>query len=247
MVVLNPDARSGFSTWRGPISFGNVGNSPAGFYAALISVPLYRLMLLRWLWLGIAWAVFLRRVTKLPLHCPPAHPDCAGGLGFLGRTQMFFGIISFAVSAVMAGAFANQITYEGSSIEALKFQMVGFCAFVVFLSVTPLLMLTPRLIEVEDRGLHDYHKLGMLYTAGFDRKWIRNERPGDESLLGSSDIQSLADLANSYMVVKKMRPVLLDREILIGLAVPPVLPMLVLLATATPMDQLMKEALRVLG
>ena len=125
--------------------------------------------------------------------------------------------------------------------------MLAFCVIAVLLSVTPLLMISPRLLEVEERGLRDYHKLGMDYTTGFDRKWIRHEGPGDEPLLGSSDIQSLADLANSYTVVKNMRLVLVDRQTLIGLAVPPLLPMLVLMATATPKDQLMKVALRVLG
>ena len=39
----------------------------------------------------------------------------------------------------------------------------------------------------------------------FDQKWLRGGAPADESLIGSGDIQSLADLANSFAVVREMR------------------------------------------
>ena len=36
----------------------------------------------------------------------------------------------------------------------------------------------------------------------FDDKWLRGRAPADEPLIGSADIQSLADLGNSYEVVR---------------------------------------------
>ena len=48
--------------------------------------------------------------------------------------------------------------------------------------------------------------LAARYAREFDRKWLRGGAPADEPLLGSGDIQSLADLGNSYEVVKEMQP-----------------------------------------
>jgi hypothetical protein len=39
----------------------------------------------------------------------------------------------------------------------------------------------------------------------FDAKWVRGGAPADEPLVGSADIQSLADLGNSFEVVRTMR------------------------------------------
>ena len=36
----------------------------------------------------------------------------------------------------------------------------------------------------------------------FDRKWLYGGAPPDEPLVGSADIQSLADLGNSFEIVK---------------------------------------------
>ena len=41
--------------------------------------------------------------------------------------------------------------------------------------------------------------------AGVRPKWLRAARPPDEPLIGSADIQSLADLGNSFEVVQAMR------------------------------------------
>ena len=39
----------------------------------------------------------------------------------------------------------------------------------------------------------------------FDSKWLRGGAPDDEPFVGSADIQSLADMGNSFDVVKGMR------------------------------------------
>ena len=55
--------------------------------------------------------------------------------------------------------------------------------------------------------------LAAAYTRAFDAKWVHHRAgeagaaggAGEEPLLGSADIQSLADLANSYAVVHEVR------------------------------------------
>jgi hypothetical protein len=67
-----------------------------------------------------------------------------------------------------------------------------------------------------------------------------------ESALGSGDIQSLADLANSYEVVRKMRIVPFGREPAIRVAIVLTLPLVPLTLTMIPLDKLIDRFLGVL-
>jgi len=46
-----------------------------------------------------------------------------------------------------------------------------------------------------------------LLWRWFWRKWLRGGAPPDELVLGTADLQSLADLGNSFEVVRNMRAV----------------------------------------
>lgn len=48
-------------------------------------------------------------------------------------------------------------------------------------------------------------RLASRYTRRFEERWLRGDGSADEELLGSGDIQVLADLGNSMSVVQEMR------------------------------------------
>jgi hypothetical protein len=76
------------------------------------------------------------------------------------------------------------------------------------LSITgPLTMFTPQLSRAKRKGLADYGLLANRYVEGFEQKWVLGNAAEADELLGTGDIQSLADLGNSYAAVKEMRPV----------------------------------------
>src|SRR4029077_10148278 len=107
----------------------------------------------------------------------------------------------------------------------------------------PLTMFTPCLFRTKREGLMEYGALATDYVACFDKKWVRRGGKG-EGILGSSDIQSLADLGSSYAMVREMRlvPFGLDDVIpLAGVAVVPVLP---LLLTVMPLDEIVAHLLK---
>jgi hypothetical protein len=205
--------RHGFSSWHTITSASGESLSLAGWWFALISVPLFRLLLLRWVWIIFLWTVFLSRVRRIRLGCVATHPDTCGGLGFLAHAQLLFGFIAFAGSAAVAGALGNQIAYEGSTVSSVKFLMITYCVLMTVLLAAPLLVLTPKLAELKRSGLHKYAGLGTAYVKSFDAKWIRRLSPEQEPLLGTADIQSLADLYNSYTVVREMNVVLVDKKV----------------------------------
>ena len=68
----------------------------------------------------------------------------------------------------------------------------------------PLLVFAPRLAAAKRNGLREYGMLAKRYTDEFDHKWLRSGVPPDEPLIGSADIQSLADLGTSFEVIKDM-------------------------------------------
>ena len=235
------------SSWHTLQSEGGETLSLAGWWFALISIPIYRLFLFRWVWVIITWAVFLRRVSRLRLNCVPTHPDKAGGLGFLAHTQQFFGLIAFAGSTVVAGGIANQLAYQGATLFGLKFLIIAACVMILAIVAAPLLVLTPKLFKVQEKGLFEYGALGSGYVQSFDSKWIHAKPPAAEPLLGSADIQSLADLSNSFSVISEMRYVLLDKDTLLSLAVPTLLPMVVLILVVSPTEELIRAILKLLA
>ena len=88
-----------------------------------------------------------------------------------------------------------------------------------------------QLARAKRTGLGEYGVLAQRYTREFDAKWIRGGRDPDEPLVGSADIQSLADLGNSFEVIKTMRLVPFSKETVFQLGVVTLIPL-----AATPAD-----------
>ena len=97
----------------------------------------------------------------------------------------------------------------------------------------PLLVFAPTLARVRRTGLREYGTLASRYTQLFERKWVKGGGAPEE-LLGTADIRSLADLGNSYELVKKMRVVPIELSDFIALTIPAVIPALPLAATVMP-------------
>lgn len=98
-------------------------------------------------------------------------------------------------------------------------------------------------MEAKRRGLREYGVLADRYVKEFDRKWIHGGAASDERLVGSGDIQSLADLDGSFDVVRGMRPFPFGKETVLPLVVTVVLPGLPLVLTVIPLEELVKRLL----
>src|SRR4029434_3105192 len=59
-----------------------------------------------------------------------------------------------------------------------------------------------KLTQAKRTGNREYGALAERYVREFDTKWLRGGASSDEPLVGSADIQALADLANSFEVVR---------------------------------------------
>src|SRR5206468_462010 len=94
-------------------------------------------------------------------------------------------------------------------------------------------------------GLREYGTLAQRYVRAFDDKWLRGGASAGEPLVGSADIQSLADLGNSFELVRSMRVVPITRDALLQLAVITLLPVAPLLLTMISLEELLKRLLQV--
>jgi hypothetical protein len=110
----------------------------------------------------------------------------------------------------------------------------------------PLLVFAPRLAQAKRTGTREYGTLAQRYVREFDTKWLRGAGPTDEPLVGSADIQSLADLGNSFEVVRTMRVVPVTKEALLQLAAATLAPLLPLLLTMMSLEELLKKLFGIL-
>jgi hypothetical protein len=218
--------------------------TPAGYWYVFVSIPILQFLLLRWYVRLVIWYRFLWQVSRLNLHLVPIHPDHSAGLAFLGKTAYAFGPVLFAQGAMLAGLVASRVLYRGESLVSFRLEMGGFVVFFVLAILGPLLMFTPKMAAAKRKGLADYGQLAQGYIDSFEEKWILKAPPSEE-VLGSGDIQSLADLNNSYEIVSDMRAVPFGLQDIIRLAVATAAPLAPLLLTIFPLDELIVRLVKI--
>ncbi|HSY36501.1 MAG TPA: hypothetical protein VK814_12175 [Acidobacteriaceae bacterium] len=224
-------------TWYRVRDGGGIHLTLAGYWLSFVSLPIFQFILLRWYLRLSIWFLFLWRVSRLNLRLLPAHPDRAGGMGFLGGSSFAFSPILFAQGALLAGFIASRIFYQGQSLSSFKAIIAGLVGFFVMSILGPLTMFTGLLSRTKRAGMREYGTLATTYVSDFDQKWLRGGSDG-EAILGASDIQSLADLGGSYRGVDEMRPVPFTLNDTIRLAVVVVIPLFPLLLTIMPLEEL---------
>jgi len=237
---------SGVSNWH-TTSVGSGHVSLAGWWFNLVSTPLFRFLLLRWLWRLFLATSFLWHVSRINLYLVATHTDMAAGLGFLSQGQRAFSPIVFALGAVIAAQVGNAITYQGASLSSMKSPMISYGVMAILILIVPLLVVAPVLIKVKKRALLEYGALVTIHNQQFDRKWIGKEESADQLLLGNPDPSSLTDLGSSFLVVRQMGIVPIDKATLVTLALAAALPMLPIILYATPADELVRAVLTMLG
>jgi len=233
------------STWYA-MPGGRWHLTPAGFWYVFVSIPILQFILLRWYMRLFIWFRFLGQVSRIDLNLIPTHPDRCAGLAFIGKSAYAFGPILFAQGAMLAGLVASRVLYRGESLMSFKLQICGFIAFFVLAILGPLLMFTPGMARAKRKGLADYGLLAQRYVQSFEQKWVYRDPAPSEELLGAADIQSLADLGNSYGFVREMRPVPFGLEDISRLAIATAAPLVPLLLTIFSPEEVIMRIIKVI-
>jgi hypothetical protein len=214
-----------------------------GLWYWIVCLPLFRFLLFRWIWRIALWCRFLWRLAKLDLHLVPTHPDGAAGLGYLEVVQTHFTALVLAISTLVSAAFAEEISSGKTVFEVI------YPALAVTLIVDLALIFLPpcffafKLRACQEKGLSDYMVFAARYVNDFERKWLGAAAPAEEPLLGTPDLQSLADLSNSVGIVRNMRWVPVSTRLLITVMIAALLPMLPLFLFKYPIAELVQRVI----
>jgi len=228
------------TSWHFVMREGGSSLSLAGCWYYFVAVPILQFFTYRWLWRLFIWTGFLRDLSRLPLNLVATHPDRAGGLGFLGTAHLSLAIFPFAVGCVLSGHVAFQVYFEAVPIDTFKILFVVYLVLMELICLGPLLLFVPLLARTRRAGLRQYSILADTYNRAFEQKWVTGQTPPDEPLLGSGDIQSLADLGNSFGMIREMKPFPFSQQQILQIAVIASLPGLPLIFLVMPVGELLK-------
>jgi hypothetical protein len=246
LIVWRQYVALDIASWYATPSAEGAKLSLPGRWYVFVSLPIFQFLLLRWYFRVFIWARFLWQVSRIELSLVPTHPDRLGGLGFLSKAVYAFALLAVAHGTLLAGSLANRIFYVGAGLLDYKAEIAVMVVFVLGIVLGPLLVFTFQLAQAKRYGLREYGTLAERYVREFDAKWLRGGAPADEALVGSGDIQSLADLGNSYEVVRTMHLTPITKEMIVQVAVATLAPIAPLALTMMPLEELLKRLLGIL-
>jgi hypothetical protein len=206
-----------------------------------VGMTLFRFLLFRGVWKLAIWCWFLWRVSRLDLRLIPGHPDRAGGLGPLEGVHERFTPLVAALSVLESASLAESISAGTLAAAAIYpwLTMVLLVDGVLFLG--PLLVFTDKLWEARTRGVGLYSGLAARYVTEFEAKWTNANVPQGPELLGTPDIQSMADLANAVAIVKGMRWITVGPRLLTMVTMAAIVPLAPLLLFRYPIADLAEK------
>ena len=208
-----------------------------------VGLTLFRFLLFRWAWKLALWSWFLWRVSRLDLHLIPGHPDRAGGLGPLEGVHERFTPLVAALSALECASMAESIATGTLAATAIYPTLVLLLLIDGALFLAPLLVFTDKLWAGRTKGVGLYMGLAARYVTEFQAKWTGASAPAGQSLLGTPDLQSLADLADAVRVVKGMRWITIGPRLLTMMTMAAAVPLAPLVLFQYPIADLAQKFL----
>jgi hypothetical protein len=205
-----------------------------------VGLLVFRFLVFRTTWKLALWGWFLWRVSRLDLHLIPGHPDRAGGLGSLEGVHERFTPLIAALSVLECAALAESISTGALAVTAVYPTLALLLLLDGVLFLGPLLVFTDKLWAGRTKGVGLYNGLAARYVKEFEAKWLASAPPG-ERLLGTPDLQSLADLANAVGVVKGMRWITVGPRLLTIMTIAVVVPLAPLLLFRYPVGELAQK------
>ncbi len=235
---------SNTTTWIAPRGGHLFHLSLAGWWATVVSQPVFVSLLLVWLLRVLLWARLLWHVAAMDLQLVASRPDRLGGLRFLLGPVKVFTILAFVLGAVGAGGVAEDVVIDGASLAAsrclIAFQVVGAVA----LFACPLLALMKPLHALQSRGTLEYGRLASRLGHEFERRWIAGRPTIDARALAAEDFSATTDLYPMAANVRAINLFVLDARPVMALAAATLLPYAPLVFVVMPLDEVMRLTIK---
>jgi hypothetical protein len=117
-------------------------------------------------------------------------------------------------------------------------EILGSLLFLLLLVLTPLSFFVVQLEKAQRVASVEYGLLASDYVNDFRKKWVQDRSVEAEPLLGTPDIQSLADLGNAFNSISDMRLLPFTKDAVVRLICILVIPLLPLALTMVPLKQI---------
>ena len=215
----------------------------AGWWYSLVSLNVFRFVILRWYYRLLIWYSFLWRTSRMALRLNPLHPDQAGGLGFLARSLTALAPVFVAQTITIAGEIGGRVFQDATRIDRFIPDIIGFPLLFTLLAGAPLAFFASALIRAGFYGALDYGELASQYVDEFRQTWMTARKAPTGPLLGTSDIQSLADLSNSFQVVRGIQILPIGFRSVLMLIAATALPFLPLALSVLPLEELIRRVI----
>ena len=220
--------------------------SLAGWWHLLVSLPLLLILTFGWLWRLALWARFLALMASLHLQLLPSHPDLVGGLNFVSTSLRGFRLISFALSAILAGSVADRVVYQGTNLLSYKRDMGVLLVFILILCAGPLTVFARRLREAKIRGIFEYGALANRLGGEFESKWLQANRETKQEMLEVPDFSATTDFYSVAANVYEMRDLPFKARDLVAPILPAVVPFLLLVFFQIPFQVVLDALIKLL-
>lgn len=234
------------SPWLGYGSGADLRLTIAGWYAVLVSAPLFQFLLGLSLWEWLLWTYFAFRLSQRNLRLVPTHPDEHGGLGFLGLTAAAFAPVAFAATAVIGATWRNDILHHGARLMDFKLQAIVLLVIIAMVALGPLLFFVPRLASLRRQGILEYGILGQIHSAQFHEKWVLHRAGHEAEFLQAPESSTLANFAKNYQEIAQLKPFPADMGSLYGLAAAVAIPALPAVLAQIPLKIVVLDLLKTL-
>jgi len=206
----------------------------AGWWYLVFGLPLFQMVVYRWLYTTVLWIIFLRKISRVKLNLSALHPDGMGGLGFLKYTQLSFFLVALAFSSLVAGALNNLIIFTNASILDFKLLIVSLFIMIALLFILPLMVFIPLLARVKEQYFFEYSKDAWPFAREYERELKDYVATGETR----PDSSWHVDVIGSFESMSHMKLVIIDRTILIAFTVAVALPFLPVIAQEIPLKDL---------
>lgn len=230
-----------FPTWHKSGGSEHPVLSFAGWWHALVSIPLLDVLFFGWLWRLFLWGRLLLLLSRLDLQLIPAHPDHAAGLKFVSHSLRAFSLLGCALGAIVAGFVANHVMHAGIQLTAYVHLIGGSVVCVLILFSGLLLTFSGKLLRARRRGIFAYGALATAEGQQFERKWLDRAEGIDESALEVPDFSATTDLYQVVSNVYDMKSLPLDLKDLIPLIIATLVPFVPVALMTVPLDVLLRQ------
>jgi hypothetical protein len=231
------------SGWYGSMVNDEFEASKAFIWYNLVSISIFRFILVRWFWSYCCWVWLLVKIAGCRLKLTPTHSDKACGLNMLVFPQSRFNMFFVALALTSSGKLINDIVYRHVQIDSVKIEAAILIAISFIMLLGPYLLFMPKLFRARIDAQISLNKKSQQLSEDFDRTWLHTRATGEKDQ-DKPDPSIMIDYYSTYEYTEKIRPFPFSGRNLIGLAMPIVLAFLPVLLTRMSVSELLKIAMR---